>query len=180
MQMVWHYDKVVEPEFPGRYVGAKHVDHQRGIPFRLQQGAPLAGLGGGEERTGRTQGVVRKSITSGSRHHQGLKPSTSRMGSARLKPCPDTNQMIQAQYLSHGSARLKPCPDTNQMIQAQYLSHGSARLKPCPDTNQMITSCSRKCRNSRDRPPGRSVYSPSWATPTSALRRRAGSMGLVR
>src|ERR1035438_6716978 len=28
MQMVWHYDKVVEPEFPGRYVGAKHVDHQ--------------------------------------------------------------------------------------------------------------------------------------------------------
>jgi hypothetical protein len=51
MQMVWHYDKVVEPEFPGRYVGAKHVDHQRGIPFRLQQGAALAGLGGGEERT---------------------------------------------------------------------------------------------------------------------------------
>ena len=28
MQMVWHYDKVAEPEFPGRYVGAKHVDHQ--------------------------------------------------------------------------------------------------------------------------------------------------------
>jgi hypothetical protein len=51
MQMVWHYDKVVEPEFPGRYVGAKYVDHQRGIPFRLQQGAALAGLGGGEERT---------------------------------------------------------------------------------------------------------------------------------
>src|ERR1039458_1696222 len=51
MQMVWHYDKVVKPEFPGRYVGAKHVDHQRGIPFRLQQGAALAGLGGGEERT---------------------------------------------------------------------------------------------------------------------------------
>jgi hypothetical protein len=51
MQMVWHYDKVVEPEFPGRYVGAKHAVHQRGIPFRLQQGAALAGLGGGEERT---------------------------------------------------------------------------------------------------------------------------------
>ena len=51
MQMVWHYDKVVELEFPGRYVGAKHVDRQPGIPFRLQQGAALAGLGGGEERT---------------------------------------------------------------------------------------------------------------------------------
>jgi hypothetical protein len=51
MQMVWHYDKVVKPEFPGRYVRAKHVDHQRGLPFRLQQGAALAGLGGGEERT---------------------------------------------------------------------------------------------------------------------------------
>src|ERR1035438_3719461 len=54
MQMVWHYDKVVEPEFPGRYVGAKHVDHQRGIPFRLQQGAALAGLGGGEARRSST------------------------------------------------------------------------------------------------------------------------------
>src|ERR1019366_5547650 len=32
--------------------------------------------------------------------------------------------------------------------------HGSARLKPCPDTNQIITSCSRKCRNSSDRPGG--------------------------
>src|ERR1039458_10026077 len=53
MQMVWHYDKVVKPEFPGRYVGAKHVDHQRGIPLRLQQGAALAGLGGGAERTRR-------------------------------------------------------------------------------------------------------------------------------
>src|ERR1017187_10022154 len=39
MQMVWHYDKVVKPEFPGRYVRAKHVDHQRGLPFRLQHGA---------------------------------------------------------------------------------------------------------------------------------------------
>src|ERR1017187_6164579 len=36
---------------PSPTVGAKHVDHQRGIPFRLQQGAALAGLGGGEERT---------------------------------------------------------------------------------------------------------------------------------
>ena len=51
MQMIRHYDKVVELEFPGRYVGAKHVDRQPGIPFRLQQGAALAGLGGGEERT---------------------------------------------------------------------------------------------------------------------------------
>ena len=41
----------MEPEFPGRYVGAKDVDHQRGIPFRLQKGAALARLGGGEERT---------------------------------------------------------------------------------------------------------------------------------
>src|ERR1017187_1254149 len=51
MQMVRHDDKVVDPEFPGRHIGAKHVDPQRGIPFRLQQGAALAGLGGGEERT---------------------------------------------------------------------------------------------------------------------------------
>src|ERR1039458_6821615 len=93
MQMVWHYDKVVEPEFPGRYVGAKHVDHQRGIPFRLQQGAALAGLGGGEERTRRTQDVARKSIACRSCHHQGLKPHSFH-GSARLKPCPDTNQII--------------------------------------------------------------------------------------
>src|ERR1039457_4551879 len=93
MQMVWHYDKVVEPEFPGRYVGAKHVDHQRGIPFRLQQGAALAGVGGGEERTRRTQYVARKSMARRSCHHQGLKPHSFH-GSARLKPCPDTNQII--------------------------------------------------------------------------------------
>src|ERR1022692_2237429 len=39
--------------------------------------------------------------------------------------------------------------------------HGSARLKPCPDTNQIITSCSRKCRNSRARPGGRSHVAAS-------------------
>src|ERR1035441_6396279 len=35
----------------------------------------------------------RKSIASRSCHHQGLKPHSFR-GSARLKPCPDTNQII--------------------------------------------------------------------------------------
>src|ERR1035441_6380492 len=74
-------------------VGAKHVDHQRGIPFRLQQGAALAGLGGGEERTRLTQDVARKSMACRSCHHQGLKPHSFH-GSARLKPCPDTNQII--------------------------------------------------------------------------------------
>ena len=36
---------------------------------------------------------VRSSIASRSCHHQGLKPYAFR-GSARLKPCPDTNQII--------------------------------------------------------------------------------------
>src|ERR1039458_5075884 len=93
MQMVWHYDKVVEPEFPGRYVGAKHVAHQRGIPFRLQQVAALAGLGADEERPRSRQYVARKSMASRACHHQGLKPHSFH-GSARLKPCPDTNQII--------------------------------------------------------------------------------------
>src|ERR1035438_9412600 len=38
-------------------------------------------------------GVARKSIACRSCHHQGLKPHSFH-GSARLKPCPDTNQII--------------------------------------------------------------------------------------
>src|ERR1022692_2672012 len=44
MQMVWHYDKVVKPEFPGRYVGAKHVDDRRASLLRSGQEIPASRL----------------------------------------------------------------------------------------------------------------------------------------
>src|ERR1039458_7735723 len=98
-------------------------------------------------------------------HHQGLKPHSFH-GSARLKPCPDTNQIItscsrkcrnSSRRLSAGAcgdrrlaharkSRLKG--ECRQDCLPHKTDRTSARLKPCPDTNQIITSCSRKCRTS--------------------------------
>src|ERR1039458_10202940 len=47
-------------------------------------------------------------------HHQGLKPHSFH-GSARLKPCPDTNQIITScsRKCRNSSGRGKPAPPTN-------------------------------------------------------------------
>jgi hypothetical protein len=63
VQVIGHDHEVMEPEFPGRYVRTQHVDHQRGVAFRLQQGKSLAGLRSGEERTCRTRYLIRAGIS---------------------------------------------------------------------------------------------------------------------
>jgi hypothetical protein len=88
MQMIRHDNKVVQPKLLGRDVRTKHIDHQSGIPFGLQQGPALAGPGGGEERARGTPGVLGLGITRGSRHSQGLKPDSfpQRYGTAQAVP----------------------------------------------------------------------------------------------
>jgi hypothetical protein len=77
MKVIGHDDEVVEPEFPSRDVRTKQIDSQCGIPVRLQQYAPLAGLGSGEEGARGTQELFGAGITSG---------RAIRRAKARLKP----------------------------------------------------------------------------------------------
>jgi protein ImuB len=63
---------------------------------------------------------------------QGLKPAIKNgIGAARLKPCPDTNQVT-------------PCPDTNQIMPSSDVGQIPQRLKPTDsrNTNAGLKACS--------------------------------------
>src|ERR1039457_2059355 len=90
MHMVWHDYEIMQLEFSRRHIRSQHVDEQRRVPLRLQQGSAHAHFRRNKKCTRRAEDLARISIAERCCHKQGLKPGSFLCYAARLKSCPDT------------------------------------------------------------------------------------------